>query len=332
MDPNQQPTPAPVAAEPTPAAPPIITEPSEDGGWDEAGRQFQAEKGLDPGAPTKPAEEPKTPDAPAEPTKPAEEPKKPEVDPNETPEQKAEREKQEAEAAANKEEELPASDPAARQSRQAQRELAEDRKATIAEIKEKMFPDLTPEILDADGDPVRTVEDVMRLMNPNTNQPFTAEEATIYLFQKSRQVEKEYREKTQQIEEIAETNLSLKDQSENIRDKYGALLKAFPDLRAELWADYSETLVKDEKTGIIIKAPVSLERFYERTLKPWAAMAAKLQADEDAKVTAKTEQQTTHRQIQADRTDVIGSSKTDTMDEEEREWADAAKVVYGEKR
>lgn len=329
MDPNTQ----------TPPAPPATD--TEDQDWGAAANEFATDKGLDPGKPadptppepstTPPAEPPAAP--PAEDKKseegkqtPPADPKKPEVDPNETPEQKVEREKLEAEEAAKKEPEIK-DDPAGREARGAYHQLTQDRKAMAKDVQEKLYPDLQTELTDADGDPIRTVEDVMRLTNPQTGKPFTDIEATQWLFHAQKHHEKQLAETEKKVEQIADINLSLKDQADAIRIKYGALLEANPNgIRDRVWAAYQNTLKKDEKTGVIIEAPVSLQEFYETTLAPYEELARRLQTEEEVK-DKKTEAQNL-KQTQSDRTDVVAGGKSDTMDPEEREWAEVAEDYY----
>jgi len=72
--------------------------------------------------------------------------------------------------------------------------------------------------------------------------------------------------------------LISKDQADIIRYEYEELLEANPDLRDELWADYEATLIKDPETGIILRAPISLQKFYTRNLKPYVDKAIELEA------------------------------------------------------
>lgn len=320
--------------QPTPA------ENNDDQEWAAASEQFSLDKGINPGAPEKvekPVEEPKKaePVAPEkkveEPAKPEEkkEPEAPKPPENETPEEKTAREAKEAEEAKRVEEvEIP-DNPGVREARATQREIAEDRKAMAQDIKEKMFAEVQTELTDSDGDPIRTPADVMKLINPNTQKAFTAEEATAYLFAAQRNLDKQLETTEKQIEEITDTMLTLKDDSDSIKIKYGPILQGLPGLRDELWTEYKKTLTVDEKTGIVTKAPISLAKFYEVALKPYAAMAVRIQKEQEAEaVETKKATEQTRKNTQSDRTDIYGGGKTDTMDAEEKEWADVAKAHY----
>lgn len=327
MDPVQPAAPA------EPVAPPVVTPPetppappapnADDQEWGAAADDFSADKGV-----KSPAEPPATPpEPPVEPPKPPEgDQKPPENQPpaNETPEQKAEREKKEAEEAAA---EQPPDNPATREARNAVLQLSQDRQAMAEDVKEKLFPDMQTELQDADGEPIRTVEDVMKLNNPNTGKAFTAEEATQWLFAATRHLEKQIATTEKKIEKIAEVNVSLKDQADAIKVKYGALLKANPNgIREKLYAAFQKTLKKDPKTGIIIDAPMSMQELYETALAPYAYLAEKLEKEEADR--AKNEAEVTRQRTQSDRTDVVPGGKGDTMDSEEKEWSNAAKEYY----
>lgn len=231
------------------------------------------------------------------------------------------------------------SDPV-RDARSVQRALAADEKTVKKEIREKMFDDVKESLTDADGDPIRTIEDVQKLMNPNTGKQFTEHEAAQWLLQAQRNLDKRLESIDQQVDEIAEVNLSIKDEADTIKSKYGELLEANPNgIREKVWQAYEKTLVKDEKSGIIIKAPVSLSEFYDTTLAPYVKLAEQLEnkAKENKAGEARVEEEKKKReqaeraQSKSDRSDIYSGGKSDTMDAEEKEWAKAGEVVFGDK-
>lgn len=231
-------------------------------------------------------------------------------------------------------EEASPANPAVRDTRVALRESAQEVEAVKTDIREQLFADVPTELKDADGDPIKGVEDVMKLINPVTQQPFTEEEAGMWLLSAQQKLNQTLADTSRQVEEIAEVNIDLKDQSDSIVSEYGELLKALPEVRDQIWTEYQKTLVKDPKSGIITKAPVSLENFYRIALKPYVDLAAKLETQE-AETAAQTaqaaEQAKLERQRQrADRSDIYGG-RTDIDDPDEDEWAEAAKSYYGTK-
>lgn len=214
-----------------------------------------------------------------------------------------------------------------REARQVQREIEADRSAMKADIQKEMYSDWSDDILDADGEPLKTPRDVMSHINPVTGKRFTEEEATAWLFEAQKHKDKERAERDERIEHVADVMIQQRDDADVIRTKYGKLLAKLPDLRKEIWADYKDTLVIDKESGLIVDAPVSLAKFFERALKPYADYAAQLQAN--AGTTQKSAQdEQTRKQTQADRQDITSVGSGTVTDPEEQGWADAAKQYY----
>lgn len=205
------------------------------------------------------------------------------------------------------------------------------------EIREKMFKDTPTEIRAPDGDLIDSVEKLMQYRNDATGEAFTREEATLWLAQAERQLDNNVKDMNSQIESIAETQLDIKDQADVVNYSYGELLKAMPELREKLWKEYEKTLEKDPKSGIITKAKVSLQSFYETALEPYAELGRKLEsestqaaADTQAAEQATKQQQEQERQKKRqDRSDIYGAGKVDTQTEEDAEWSKAAEAVFG---
>lgn len=245
----------------------------------------------------------------------------------------------EGEGAVPKPEDTPAPTPeqTERDRRRSLLELDADRKEIAKDVRDKMFSDTPNRLEDADGDPIETIGDVMRLQNPRTGKPFTAEEASQWLMQAQRHVEKQQDEIGKKIENIVEVNLNIKEQAEAVKSKYGELLKHMPNLRAKTWQQYQATLQKDEKSEIITGAPLNMEEFYDMVMAPYVKqvedMKAKAEADEKQKQEAeqrKKDAEEKKKRDQGDRGDVF-STRTkieDISDPEEKEWAAAAKDYY----
>jgi hypothetical protein len=200
-----------------------------------------------------------------------------------------------------------------------------------------------PILADADGDPIRGIDDVMKLLNPRTGQPFTEEQAGMWLLNAQQSMRDNVTEMSTQINEIASTGITMKEESEVVAWQYGELLKAMPDLQKELWNDYEKTLVKDPKTGIVTKAPISLQKFYERALTPYAELAERLETDGGTTPPAAgtppaatrqavdpAAQQQAKQQRRQDRSDIYGGGKVDDATDDDKEWGAAAQAVFGE--
>lgn len=339
---------APVEA-PAPPAEPVAPTAEEAAAAAEQAEWDDAAKELFPGLKStqKPKEEEKKPDEPAKPDEKVETPKAPattEIDPNETPEQKAEREAKAAEDDGESQDENEEIDTSARDTRLAARESARQVEAVKVDVRKQMFASVPQQLADADGDPITSIDDVMRLNNPRTGEAFTEEEAGMWLLSAQQKFNQSLQNIEKQIGTIAEVNVDIQDQADAVNHRYGALLKEMPKLRDELWAEYEKTLDKDPESGIITKMPVSLEKFYEIALRPYAAVAQKAEAEADAAAAdtsaadAKAAEEAAKAEIadkakkRADRSDIYGGGKTDEMDEEEKEWATAATNVFGPRK
>lgn len=230
-----------------------------------------------------------------------------------------------------------AADSTGRDARNAARTYAQQVEAVRTDVMAKMYGEVPETLQDADGDPIRGIEDVMQLINPRTGKEFTEDEAGMWLLSAQQQFNQNRATIEKEAEQIAEVNLDVKDQADAINAKYGDYLKANSELRDELWADFQSTLVIDEKSGLITKAPVSLERFYERALSPRIEAETKAQADTEAKAAADAaaEQQAKEaaekqrRRDRSDRSDIYAPNNQPDDDPEAKEWADAAREVFG---
>lgn len=258
------------------------------------------------------------------------------IDPNETAEQKAEREATATTTTTTVEPEEP--DTTVSDIRRAQRETAKFTEEVKADVREKMFADEPKALVDNDGDPINTIDDVMKLNDPRTGEPFTVEAAGSWLLAAQQQFNKQLADTDKLIDQIAEVHVDLKDQADAINYKYGEFLKARPDLRDELWAKYEASLVKDKDSGIITGMPMSLETFYEAALTPYAKLAESMEAqsEQEAKDAAeaktaadKAEADEKKRKDATDRSDIFGPGQEDLTDDEEKEWNDAAADYYG---
>ncbi len=229
---------------------------------------------------------------------------------------------------------------AAREARAIQRETLVEAESMQNDIVEQMFKDKDGKLYDADGDEIRTIEDVMGLRNPNTGKNFTEEEAATWLIRASQSVQREREEALAMAKTYAEVNLTIKDEADTIKDKYGEFL-ADPKnhaLRDEVLQDYLNTLVVDEESGIVTKAPVSMVRFYDRALKPYVDAQNSISSAEEARKQAEADAEKARKEAEAartrsDREDIFdrGTSGRDTLSKEEQEWADVEKSYYGRK-
>jgi len=223
---------------------------------------------------------------------------------------------------------------AAIEQRSVERESKEFHQAIKEDIREELFSDVQTELRDAEGDPIKTIEDVQKLINPATQEAFTEEEAAVWLLQAQQDLNTRLQETEKGIEMIAETNLALKDEADIIRERYGELFKAMPDVQKQVWSEFEKTLIKDPKTGIVLRAPVSLESFYSTALAGYTKLADMMEEQAKAKQVeqppeeTKQEEKVVKKKAHTDREDIYSGGKSDTLSAEDKEWAAAAKEVF----
>lgn len=208
-----------------------------------------------------------------------------------------------------------------------------DHKAMQSEVLEKLYPEGIDRVLrDSDGDPINGIDDLTKLVNPKTGDLFTDEEAGRWLLEAQQKLNQDIQQLESYAADIVDTNISLKDGSERVADLYGDLLATVPEMADKLLEAYSRTLVRDPKTGIVIKAPVDVVEFYSMALAPYKDVAeqasAKAEADKKAAAEAarkaaeeKKKQEKTNQQERAD-LKPKGKSKLPKSEDDEA-WDDA---------
>lgn len=209
--------------------------------------------------------------------------------------------------------------------RAAQRQASEQFQSVRNDIREKIFKEIPRELTDKDGDPIRSVEDMMKLVDPNTGQAFTEEAARLYLMEFKRDLDAKINQAEEFATKIAEVNIAIKEEADLIMKKFGAILDKNPEVRKSLWQQYRKTLVMGPE-GVIVNAPVSLFDFFSTSLTPYIAVN---QYQEEAERAKKGMEEIQRRQEQVDRSDIHGSGKVDTMSDEDKEWQEAHKNYFG---
>lgn len=239
--------------------------------------------------------------------------------------------------------------PGTASARAADREYQAQVAAVKSDVQAKLFPNFAQTLTDKNGDPITGIEDVMKYDNPRTGEPFTEEEAGMWFLSANQQLKDQVATINAQIEQVASVHLQLKDESDAIRAEYGDWLDAHTADRDELWADFESTLIKDPESGLILRSPLSLEKFYRRNLKAMVANdptttktttvaaptttdtttvavtqtttvdPAKAEADAKAAKAAK----------RADRSDIYTGGEKQVEDPEDAEWGAAEKKVFG---
>lgn len=212
------------------------------------------------------------------------------------------------------------------QYRQTQREIEADNKAMQADVKKELYPEWTDDILDDQGEPIKTPRDVMQYTNPVTKKRFTEEEATAWLFAAQKHKNEERAKMEERVAQVSDVMITQRDEADQVRTKYGQILSKLPNLRKEIFADYKATLEIDPDTGLIVNAPISMYKFFSRALRPYEQYIQQLQTQASEKKSAQDD--TTRKQTQQDREDITSSGNGSVEDPEEKAWADAARKHY----
>lgn len=287
---------------------------------------------------------------------------KPEVKPEEgekTEEEKAAEAKAAEEAAAA----APATEPPApstaeivretlREADKSRTEMEGLRKSYQQEIIDTLYPEgVDRQLVDAEGKPINGVSDLKKLINPNTSEYFTGDEAAEYLLAATQKLNKELADFDSKIDNIVDTQITLQDGVAYINKEYGQLLKALPEEATKIRdAYFKNQLVIDPKTNTILSAKMPIEEFYDVALAGYKKMAAQLELkaqgekDAAAKVEADAaaakkvaddaavEAKKAAKIAQSEREGISQSGTPIQLSKEDAEWDEAMDEVLGKKR
>ena len=162
-----------------------------------------------------------------------------------------------------------------REMQQEQNESRDFRSSLRDEIREKMYPEgLENPIRDSANNIITGVKDMVgKLIDPETGDPFTREGAQEWWEAVTSEDNKRIESVEQDIDKIAETNQTLAQEAQVVQAKYGDFLARNPEVAQKVLNSWNSTLRKDEKTGIVVDAPVSLAGYYDTVLEPYVQMA-----------------------------------------------------------
>jgi len=175
-----------------------------------------------------------------------------------------------------------------------------------------------------DGTPISSVTQLTQVINPETDEPYTREEAASLLLDAQRIVQENVATYEKRVDELTDLNVDFKEQSDEVDRLYGDILKAFP-AEAEKWLEaYKKTFKVSEDGTYVENVPISPLEFYGPILAPYRNATDQItQRDADAK--AAEEKATKDAEIaaeQEDRGDLgaaagakAGKGKTDLLDD-----------------
>lgn len=185
------------------------------------------------------------------------------------------------------------------------REEAQTREETTAErqsfagqvrneLKEalKLDSDYTTVKLE-DGTVIESVSQLTNIINPETNENYTREEAAQMLLQAQQTISENIQAVERRVDQLTDLNVSFKEEADRVQELYGDLLKEMPEVAEDLLKAYQKTFTVDKDNGFVTNITISPLEFYGAALKPYQTQANQLaeqrRAEEAAAAKAKAE-------------------------------------------
>lgn len=167
------------------------------------------------------------------------------------------------------------------------------RVSKVTEAKEQIISKLHPEgidqnVYDDNGNLIKTAQEIVDrgLINPDTRDPFTYEEAASFMLQAQQKAAQNIKELNDWAEGIAETNISLMEGNARVMAKWGETLKTLPEETVKQLAEtYITKQVKfDEGNNYVVEVAMNPEEFYDMVMAPYTklneAIASKNQLEQ----------------------------------------------------
>jgi hypothetical protein len=156
-----------------------------------------------------------------------------------------------------------------------QRETATNQRQTFAgqvrsELKEALKLDSKfTEIQLDDGTPISSVSQLTQVLNPETDEPYTREEAAQLLLDARHIVDENVAAYEKRVDELTDKNISFKESFDRVNELYADILKAFPKERDDLWTAFQKTFKMSDDGKYVESATMSPMEFYGPALQPF---------------------------------------------------------------
>jgi hypothetical protein len=156
-----------------------------------------------------------------------------------------------------------------------QRESATNQRQTFAgqvrsELKEALKLDSKfTEIQLDDGTPISSVSQLTQVLNPETDEPYTREEAAQLLLDARHIVDENVAAYEKRVDELTDKNISFKESFDRVNELYADILKAFPKERDDLWTAFQKTFKMSDDGKYVESATMSPMEFYGPALQPF---------------------------------------------------------------
>lgn len=148
----------------------------------------------------------------------------------------------------------------------------------LNQIKQELISTYYPDGIDttlrfSDGTEIKTAQDIVDMGVEKANgELFTYEEAAQWVMDQRQRISQNVEEIQSSAEQLATLNQDLLDGTERVRQLYGDILEADPQVAAEVTQAYLQTLNIDQERGVVIGAPIDIVEFYRLALAPYKQM------------------------------------------------------------
>lgn len=161
-----------------------------------------------------------------------------------------------------------------------------------------------------DGTPITSVNQLTQVINPETDEPYTRDEAAQLLLDARQIVDDNLRSVEERVDALTDLNLNFKEEADEVDRLYGDILKAFPDVAKDLLEAYQKTFKVSADGNYVEEVTVSPLEFYGPALRPFrnATDQLKQQQADEAAAAAKAAQEAATKAQQEDRGDLGGTA------------------------
>lgn len=165
-----------------------------------------------------------------------------------------------------------------------------------------------------DGTPINSVEQLTSVINPTTDEPYTREEAATLLLDARKVVDDNLKAYESRVDELTDLNVGFKEQADEVEQKFGDILKAFPDVAQDLLKAYQKTFTTSEDGKYVTNVPIPPMEFYAPVLGKFRIATDQVtqKADEEKAAIEKAEKEAKIKEEQEDRGDLgtaVGDNK-----------------------
>jgi hypothetical protein len=160
-----------------------------------------------------------------------------------------------------------------------------------------------------DGTPINSVEQLTSVINPATDEPYTREEAATLLLDARKIVDDNIKAYESRVDELTDLNVGFKEQADEVEQKFGDILKAFPDVAQDLLKAYQKTFTTSDDGKYVTNVPIPPMEFYAPVLSKFRVATDQVvqQQNDEKAATEKAEREAKIKEEQEDRGDLAAA-------------------------